>query len=96
MLVGKGEMRIFEEVVEKAGEFAHDGDEGDFFEFSGVKKVLIEVFEMAVVDDGNHGGHVESRAWDGAATGDLPTALGLTTVGVEGSQTEEMSGLATA
>ena len=94
VLVSKGEIRVFEEVVEEAGEFAHDGGEGDFFDFSGKEEVVIEGFKMTVVDDGGHGGHVEGGARDGAAAGDVAATEELTAVGVEGSEAEKMSGLA--
>ena len=93
MLIRKDEIGIFEEVIEEAGEFAHDGGEGDLFEFSGLEEAMIEVFEVAVVDDGGQSGHVESRTWDGAAAGDMTGSVDLTAVGIEGSQAEEMSGL---
>ena len=65
-----------------------------FFEFSGGEKTLVEILEVAVVDDGHHGGHVERGARNGTAAGDVAAAVELAAVTVKGGQAEEVRGLA--
>jgi len=67
-LISELEVGIAQEAVEEKGDFAHDGDEGDFFGFARVEEAAVEELEARVVDDGGEGGHVESAACGGAGS----------------------------
>src|ERR1700761_3260506 len=67
VLVCKLEVGIFEETIHEHDEFAHAGDEGDFWFFASGSEAGIKSFEDGIVTDGAQGGHIKGTA-DGFAT----------------------------
>jgi hypothetical protein len=88
----KGKMWIFEEVVHQDDEFAHAGDQGDFWLFTGGAEPQVKGFEDGVVADGAEDGHVESGADGGSSARDVTLAALASAVLIVGSDTRQRSG----
>ena len=76
------------------GEFAHEGDEGDFGGFAFGAEALIQWAEHGIVTRGDQCGHVEGGACQGAAMGDMALAALRAAIVVVRRQPGQGGGLA--
>jgi len=70
-------------------EFAHDGDDCEFFGFGTEKEGLVEGHEDGVVSGGDEGGHVEGASGFGTSGGGATLTAEEATVAVEGGEAGE-------
>ena len=71
VLMRKGKMWIFDEMVHQDDQFAHACYEGDFRRFTGGAEPQVEGLENGIVPDGAQRGHVERGADDRTSAGDM-------------------------
>src|SRR5690242_9042717 len=80
--MGKGKVRVFEQMVHEDDQLTHHGSEGDFAGFSGGNEPLIKRLEQMVAAAGRQGGHVKGSPHFGSATTDATLACPLSAVSV--------------
>src|SRR5246127_2810810 len=81
---------ISQDGVENGEQLSGDGDQGNHFWLTKVKKVLVEVFEWRVVASGDEGGQERGRSNGGTTTSDhafAAPAAGLAGIRGKASQT---------